>query len=83
MPYPVRTGLSLYHCFQKTISAPIIKFISVEKSNPIASGEDLKVLKRHLHDIYKAKYSSEFLSFILDMSLPRTTQSFSHYSQWR
>ena len=60
MPYPASTGLSLYHCFQKTISPPIIKFISIEKSNPIVSGEELKVWKRHLHDIYKVKYSSEF-----------------------
>ena len=60
MPYPARTELSLYQCFQKTISPPIIKFISIEKSYPIASGEELKVWKRHLHDIYKAKYSSEF-----------------------
>ena len=59
MPYPARTGLSLYQCFQKTISPPIIKYISIEKSNPIASGEELKVWKRHLHYIYKAKYLSE------------------------
>ena len=59
MPYPVRTGLSLYQCFHKTISPPIIKFVSTEKTNPIASGEELKVWKRHQHDIYKAKYSSE------------------------
>ena len=59
MPYTARTGLSLYQCFQKTISPPIIKFISIEKSNPIASGEELKVWKRHLHDIYKSEYSSE------------------------
>ena len=39
-----------------------IEFISIEKSNPIASGEELKVWKRHLHDIYKAKYLSEFKS---------------------
>ena len=51
MPYPARTGLSLYPCFQKTISPPIIKFISIEKSNHIASGEELKVWKRSLHDI--------------------------------
>ena len=43
MPYPTRTGLSLYQHFQKTISPPIIKFISIEKSNPIASGEEVKV----------------------------------------
>ena len=55
-----RTGLSLYQHFQKTISPPIIKFISIEKSNPIACGEELKVWKRHLHDLFKAKYSSEF-----------------------
>ena len=55
MPYPARTGLLLYQCFQKTISPPIIKFISIEKGNPIASGEELKVWKRCLHDIYKAK----------------------------
>ena len=60
MPYPARTGLSLYQHFQKTISPPFIKFISIEKSNPIASGEELKVWKRHLHDVYKAKYLSEF-----------------------
>ena len=60
MPYPGRTGLSLYQHFQKTISPPIIKFISIEKSNTIASGEELKVWKRHLHDIYKAKYLSKF-----------------------
>ena len=60
MPYPARTGLLLYQCFQKTVSPPIIKFISIEKSNPIASGEELKVWKRCLHDIYKAKYLSEF-----------------------
>ena len=60
MPYPARTGLSLYQCFQKTIFPPIIKFISIEKSNPIASGEELIVWKRCLHDIYKAKYLSEF-----------------------
>ena len=59
MPYPARTGLSLYQCFWKTISYPIIMFISIEKSNPIASGEELKIWKRHLHDIYKAKYLSE------------------------
>ena len=55
-----KTGLALYQCFQKTIPPPIIKFLSIEKSNPIASGEELKVWKRHLHDIYKAKYLSEF-----------------------
>ena len=60
MPYPARTGLSLYQHLQKNISPPIIKFISIEKSNPIASGEELKVWKRHLYDLYKAKYSSEF-----------------------
>ena len=60
MPYPARTGLSLYQHFQKTISPPILKSISIEKSNPIASGEELKVWKRHLHDIYKVKYSLEF-----------------------
>ena len=60
MPYSARTGLLLYQHFQKTISPPIIKFISIEKSNPSASGEELIVWKRHLHDIYKAKYSSEF-----------------------
>ena len=60
IPYSVRTELSLYQHFQKTTSPPIIKFISMEKSTPIASGEELKVWKRHLHDTYKAKYSSEF-----------------------
>ena len=30
MPYPAMTGLSLYQHFQKTISPPIIKFISIE-----------------------------------------------------
>ena len=59
MPYRARTGLLLYQCFQKTICPPIIKSISIEKSNPIASGGELKVWKRHLHDIYKAKYLSE------------------------
>ena len=59
MPYPARTGLSLYQCFQKTISPPIIKFISLEKRNLIASGDELKVWERHLHDIYKGMYSSE------------------------
>ena len=48
MPYPARTGLLLYQCFQKTISPPIIKFISIEKSNPVASGEELKYGK----DVY-------------------------------
>ena len=48
----------------------------------VASGEELKVCKRCLHDIYKAKYLPEF-KFILATSLPRTTQSFSHFSQWR
>ena len=60
MPYPARTGLLLYQCFQKTISPPIIEFISIEQSNPIASGEELKVWKRCLHHIYKAMYLSEF-----------------------
>ena len=60
MPSPARTGLLLNQCFQKTISPPIIKFIYIEKSDPIASGEELKVWKRCLHDIYKAKYLSEF-----------------------
>ena len=59
MPYLVRTGFSLYLCFQKTIPRQL-KFISTEKRNPFGSGEELKVWKRHLHDIYKAKYSSEF-----------------------
>ena len=63
MPYPARTGLLLYQHFQKTISPPIIKLISIEKSNPIASGEELKVWKRHLHDIYKVKYSSRFMFY--------------------
>ena len=40
MPYPARTALSLYQNFQKTISPPIIKFNSIEKSNPIASGKN-------------------------------------------
>ena len=31
MPYPARTGLSLYQHFQKTISPPFIKFISIEE----------------------------------------------------
>ena len=57
MPYPARTRLLLYQHFQKTISPPIIKFISIEESSPIASGEELKVWKRCLHDIYKVKYS--------------------------
>ena len=60
MPNPARTGLSMDQHFQKTISPPIIKFISLEKSNPIASGKELKLWKRCQHDIYKAKYSSEF-----------------------
>ena len=60
MPYPARTGLSLYQHIQKKFSPPIIKFTSVEKSNPIASGDELKEWKRCLHDIYKANYSSEF-----------------------
>ena len=59
MPYHSRTGLALFQNFQKTIFPPIIKFISIEKIYPIVSGEELKVWKRHLHDIYKAKYSSE------------------------
>ena len=61
MPYPARTELSLFPHFLKTIYPPIIKFTYFyRKNNPIASGEELKVWKRHLHDTYKAKYSSEF-----------------------
>ena len=33
LPYPARTGLSLYRHLQKTISPPIIKFISIEKKS--------------------------------------------------
>ena len=82
MPYPARTGLSLYQHFQKIISPPIIKFLSIEKSNPISSGEDFKVWKG-IYKIYSRPSIHHSLSFILAMSLPRTTQTFSHFSQWR
>ena len=81
MPYPVRTGLSLYQHFHKTISPPIIKFISIEKSNPIASGEELKYGK-DVYMIYTRPSIHQSLSYILATSSPRTTQSFSHFSQW-
>ena len=60
MPIPARTGLFLYQCFQKPFPLQLSSLFLYKKSNPIASGEELKVWKRCLHDIYKTKYSSEF-----------------------
>ena len=37
--------------------------MSIEKTNPVTSGEDVKVWKIHLLDIYKAKYGHEFKFF--------------------
>ena len=37
--------------------------MSTEKANPITSGEDVRVWKVHLLDIYKAKYSHKFKFF--------------------
>ena len=82
MPYSARTGLSLYQHFQKTISPPFIKFISIEKCDPIASAEELKYGKG-IYMIYTRRSIHLSLSFILAMSSPRKTQSFSHFSQWR
>ena len=49
--------------------------MSIEKANPITSGEDLKVWKLCLLDMYKAKYGHDF-KFYHGYEFAQTTPKF-------
>lgn len=61
--YPDRSAISIFTCYTRMISPNIIKYVSIEKANPKASGEDLNAWRKRLAENYKKKHGTTFKFF--------------------